>query len=584
MTRSTDKTPNKISVDSKQIGLRFASSIESILRRLRLDRVSVREKDRERLNKCYAPGHPDYTEGEGDFPSSEAYRYLAKVANELLQNPAQRTFIVDHEDAKCTEDSVWLSLPKWQHDHDLPSIYWHVVTERSIEKSVFREIFADCEWSIEHGEGPRGTTFVSKYVYGDENDGPEAHTVVKRHYGTLFSDQPEVVAQQGLECGDELYQAARRFGTFPKPVVRIFRCAPRESLIEGVTRVLKQQHSDNVFNIWIRHSEAPEKMLQGFGKYEFQVDDTSRSPLELLTSIIVSDEAADDGTVVSISSPMSAEKYHKKSSLHVSVPKEIPEIENDTEMVSPLNSTDVHIDATGAPQFSVESLLTPSMTSIQNVTETPNITLSAAITPKRGSSRRSSSSNSDNDEENDNIETETSTSFPSKADTEQKKKDSAQKTFRKSPASTPAKSEQPKTSRESSPVAHDSTPLSKGVDEPVESVHKQETTEQPVNTGKKTPARKKRSKKKSKSPTRSPQLPNYHEEKKDVDGDSPTGKSVDSRDATGLAQNDSTMSNEAPKDLVCKACRKPKKKNDYSKAQLRKKEERRCTECIQDQN
>jgi hypothetical protein len=583
MTPSADKTPIKRSMDSKEIGLRFASAIESILRQLRLDRVHVREKDRERLNKCYAPGHPDYMEREGDVPSSEAYRFLEKVANELHRNPAQRTFIVDHSDAKCTEDSVWLSLPKWQHDYDLPSIYWHVVTERSIEKSAFREIFADCEWSIEHGEGPRGTTFVSKYVYADENDGPEAHKVFKRHYGTLFSDQPEVVAQQGLECGDELYQAARRFGTFPKPVVRIFRCAPRESLIEGVTRVLKQQQSDNIFNIWIRHSEAPEKMLEGFGKYEYQVDDNFKSPLELLTSIIVSDEAADDGTVVSISSPMSGEKYHKKSSLHVSVPEEIPEIENDAERVSPLNSTDVHIDSTGAPQFSVESLLTPSMASIQIVDEMATPTLSAAITPKRGSARRSSSSNSDDDEDNGNVETKCNTLSPSKADTEQKKKDSARKTSRKSPALTPAKKEQPKASRESSPVAHDSTPLSKGVDGPVEAVHKEGTTEQPVNTGKKTQARKKRSKKKSKSPTRSPQVPIYQEEKKDVDGDSPTGKSVESRNSTGPAQNDSPMSNDAPKDLVCSSCKKPKKKLDYSKAQLRKKEERRCTKCIQDQ-
>ncbi|GAX19958.1 hypothetical protein FisN_1Lh570 [Fistulifera solaris] len=581
MTPLTDKRPNKLSVDSKHIGLRFASSIESILWRSRLERVNVRDKDRERLNKCYAPGHPDYLEREGDFPSSEAYRFLEKVAYALRRNPSQRTFIVDHNDAKCTEDSVWLSLPKWQHDCDLPSIYWHIVTERSIEKSVFREIFADCEWTIEHGEGPRGTTFVSKYAYADENDGPEAQTVVKRHYGTLFSDQPEVVAQQGLECGDELYQAARRFGTFPKPVVRIFRCAPRESLIEGMTRVLKQQPPDNVFNIWIRHSEAPEKMLEGFGKYEFQVDDTSKSPLELLTTIIVSEEAADDGTVISVSSPMSAEKYHKKSSLHVSVPKEIPEVENDTEMVSPLNSTDVHIDATGAPLFSVESLLTPSMTSIQDVDETTTPTLSSAITPKRGSSRRSSSSNSDNDEENVHVETKSSTSSPSKANTEQKKNELARKTPIKSPASTPAKKEQLKTSRESSPVAHDSTPPLKGVDEPVEAVHKEETTGQLVNTGKKTPARKKRSKKKSKSPTRSPQIPNYHEEKKDVDGDSPTGKSLDSRDATVLAQN---VYNEVPKDLVCRSCKKPKKKSDYSKAQLRKKEDRRCTGCVhQDQ-
>lgn len=558
----------KLTQDSKQIGLRFALSIESVLRRLRLDRVSVLEKDRERLNKCYAPGHPDYTEYEGDFLSSEAYRFLDTMANGLRQNPLQRTFIVDHSDAKYTEDSVWLSLPKWQHDYDLPSVYWHVVTERSIEKSVFREVFSECEWNVEHDDGPRGTSFVSKYVYVDENDGPEAQKVFKRHYGTLFSDQPEVVAQQGLECGAELYRAAARFGTFPKPVVRIFRCAPREPLIEGITGVIKQQLTDNVFNIWIRHSEAPEKMLQGFGKYEFQVDDTSKSPLELLTSIHVSEEVADDGTVVSIPSPLSSDTYPVKTSMFVSVPKDSSEMENgspgNTAGVSPLNgAADMHIDSTATPRFSVEAVLTPSMS-------TPSTYV--ADTPKRGSARRTGSSNSETDED---------LSTPSKVETEQSEKGMSQKTPRKSPTLSPMKKGSHETTPQESPVSRDSTSVSKDEEAPDELDHTDKNAEEPVHTGKKTQPRKKRSKKKSKSPTRSQKSPSasFQEEKKDVDDESRDLNRVDSPSSSITTGN--VLLKEPQKTLICSSCKKDKKKHEYSKAQLRKKEERRCVDCIQ---
>lgn len=572
----------KLNADSKQLGLRFASSIESVLRRLRLDRVTVLDKDRDKLNKCYAPGHPDYIEYEGDFQSSEAYQFLDKVANALRRNPTQRTFIVDHSDTKCTEDSVWVSLPKWQHDHDLPSIYWHVVTERSIEKSVFREVFSDCDWSIEHDDGPRGTTFVSKYVYADENEGPEAHKVFKRHYGTLFSDQPEVVAQQGLECGAELYSAATRFGTFPKPVVRIFRCAPREPLIEGMTRVMKQQLSDNVFNIWIRHSEAPEKMLEGFGKYEFQVDDAPKSPLEILTSIIVSDEAADEATVISISSPLSADKYHIKSSLHVSLPKEIPELEidnpNDSAGVSPLNSPETHFDSTALAPFSVEAVLSPSIPSKPKIEEATTPISNDAVTPKRGSARRSNSSSSDNDLESGNMEIKTK-----QVDPERNKKGMGRKSDRKSPASTPAK-KGPLGTTSQKPSASGNSASGLKDDEGPDGVDRVgEKAEESVHSEKKTPSRKKRSKKKSKSPTRTQTSPNsgFHEEKKDIDDESRNRDKASSPSSS--IQNPDLAENlkESQKNLVCSSCKKTKKKHEYSKAQLKKKDERRCVDCIQ---
>jgi hypothetical protein len=266
-------------------GLRLAEMLEELLQAITKTHASVDPKDIDSLNKCHAPGNPDELEFSGRVEDSKAYKDLQTLCEDLRRNPATRSIIVDNEDSRFTEDSLWLSLPKWQSSLNLPSIYWHVVTQRTIES--FQDGFRD-GWRVVDASGHQGTAFVSK----------EGIASSKRHYGALFSDQPRMVAHHGLKIGSELWKVAMEKKLAPKLVIRLFRCAPCNSLIEGITQVVEQELTNNVFDVWIRHPEIPDKMLEGFGQYEHAVGNDSATLLQKLTCVIHPEEEEEKNKIV----------------------------------------------------------------------------------------------------------------------------------------------------------------------------------------------------------------------------------------------------------------------------------------------
>ena len=252
-------------------------------------KAEVDTEELEFLNRCGSPGNsePEFSDPVGKSCASEHLQHFCDI---LRKDPTARSIVVDHAGTLNTEDGIWLSIPKWQALLDLPNVYWHVVTERTIDYTSFREQLSGSDtWKLSHQIG-EGTVFLPKEVRlcrsCDEtettsNVGPQDAF----SYGNMFSDQPRMVAYYGNQVGRKLCEISQRRNVETELVVRVFRCAPRESLSEGISKAYNEKRTGNVFDIWIRHHDRPEKALHGFKGYKHAVDDSSIGLLEKLTEM-----------------------------------------------------------------------------------------------------------------------------------------------------------------------------------------------------------------------------------------------------------------------------------------------------------
>jgi hypothetical protein len=243
-------------------GEKLAGSLELLLGKIKQQGLQIDPKDRDRLSrKCFAPGNPEPEFWDPNVASTQSFQYLSSLAEGLRAEPRGRSHVVDHYPSPFTEDSFWLSLPKWQSLLGNGDINWSVVTVRSIDRSTFRECFD--EWDVKH---VHGTAMVTQ----DTGDSAKGATRAR----ALFSDQPRMVDHHGRVMGRE-----------PEVefVIRVFRCAPRACLCEGIAAVLAQDCPPTVFDLWIRHHEVPDH-VEGFGcfKHDLGADVTL---LELLTDV-----------------------------------------------------------------------------------------------------------------------------------------------------------------------------------------------------------------------------------------------------------------------------------------------------------
>ena len=259
MASNFDETEaNAIDMGEVYYGERLAHSLDAFLSKVRREKLSVDKKDKDLLNRCFAPGNPQPETKCEDVPRSRTFRYLESLCEGLHADPRGRSHVVDHYESNSIEDSIWLSLPKWQAALGLDDISWSVVTVRSIERSCFRETFQG--WDVKH---LHGTALVQP-----------SSSQLASNSRALFSDQPRMVAHHGRLLGDE-----QEF------VIRVFRCAPRPELREGIAAVLADECPPNVFDIWIRHHELPEgNKIPGFGYYRHNLGDEV-TLLDLLTNV-----------------------------------------------------------------------------------------------------------------------------------------------------------------------------------------------------------------------------------------------------------------------------------------------------------
>lgn len=239
-------------------GEKLADSLDLLLQKIRQQGLEVDPKDRERLNhKCFAPGNPE-PEFQESATSTQSFQYLSSLVEGLRADPRGRSHVVDHFPSPFTEDSFWLSLPKWQAKLASEDINWSVVTMRSIDRSTFRECFY--EWDVKH---VHGTAMVT-------NNSSRNNSTTQ----ALFSDQPRMVAHHGRSMGGD---------PAVELVIRVFRCAPRASLRDGIATVLAQDCPNTVFDLWIRHHEVPE-LVDGFGRFQHDIG-SDVTLLQLLTDV-----------------------------------------------------------------------------------------------------------------------------------------------------------------------------------------------------------------------------------------------------------------------------------------------------------
>jgi hypothetical protein len=245
-------------------GEKLASSLELLLGKIKQQGLQVSPKDRDRLSRrCFAPGNPEPEFADPNVASTESFQYLSSLAEGLRADPRGRSHVVDHYPSPYTEDSFWLSLPKWQSLLGNDDINWSIVTVRSIDRSTFRECFDD--WDVKH---VHGTALVTQ----DAGNSKSATGAARAR--ALFSDQPRMVDHHGRVMGIE---PGVEF------VIRVFRCAPRECLREGIASVLSQDCPPTVFDLWIRHHEVPDH-VEGFGRFKHDLG-SDVTLLELLTDV-----------------------------------------------------------------------------------------------------------------------------------------------------------------------------------------------------------------------------------------------------------------------------------------------------------
>lgn len=208
------------------------------------------EKVVHQLNKCFARGNPE-PEFDGKLVDSETFRYLQSLVECLTENPQAKAHVVDHFPANTTEDALWFSLPKWQAETgSSDDICFCIVTVRSLDRVVLGSMN---QWKVQSIR--RGSVYCTY-----------------RNMRTFLSDRPADVAHYGVQLAEKA-----------PLVIRIFRCAPRHSLYEGIASVVQQETPGNVVDLWIRHHEIPDN-IPGFGTYRFSLD-THAPLLELLTTV-----------------------------------------------------------------------------------------------------------------------------------------------------------------------------------------------------------------------------------------------------------------------------------------------------------
>ena len=286
-----------------ETGQRMAEFLQLLLSGIAGAAVDPKEIDS--LNQCSAPGNPE-PEFMGPVDDSKSFHGLKVFAESLCKDPTCRTIILDHMDSELSEDGIWLLIPKLQALLDLPLVHWQVVTLRSVKAQVFRESFDG--WNVSGTEEREGTAFVSK------QDGSSS---------ALFSDQPRVVAHYGRKLGSQLWKKSSKDHSSPQIVVRLFRCAPRASLIEPIQRILAEDRTDNLFDIWIRHHEVPDNSLEDLGAYKHAADNENIGVLEKLSSFVFPQQ---DSTSVCDAPPLDTALNLDETTILAKENKEPPQV------------------------------------------------------------------------------------------------------------------------------------------------------------------------------------------------------------------------------------------------------------------
>jgi hypothetical protein len=259
--KSPRRDPNDPDACKKDRGLRLAADLDHLLSHTR--KHAAHSQDVVAVYGCQiAATNP--REFTGSLDESRAFLFLAGLSARLKTNPLQRYHVVDtvasFAKESDTEDSLWMSLPKWQCELGMDSMHWAMVTMRTIERSTFRKVFNNPtaqqnEWNL--NVKAHGTGYVE---------------MMKTSCKVLVSDQPKIVAR---------YQDF--FGDDSKFVIRVFRCAPRPELKRGIQNVLAEKRPDNVFDIWIRHCDMVKgHALEGYYLHDLNAPVTL---MELLTDI-----------------------------------------------------------------------------------------------------------------------------------------------------------------------------------------------------------------------------------------------------------------------------------------------------------
>ncbi|GKY97558.1 hypothetical protein MPSEU_000714000 [Mayamaea pseudoterrestris] len=202
-------------------GQKLAHTLESLVAVIKSNDVS--SSDRNICNHCVDSDNNFFlSEYDGPVDKSLAIQFIESCISSLHDNPQCNSHVVDWpENATFTDDSIWLSLPKW-----FPHIQWSICTFRSLDRSSFRRIFDPANgWQLDlmqHG----------------------SCRVTRQTSRAFYSDQPRLVTHHGRDM-------ARTNSS--KPVIRVFRCAPRPCLKKGIQAVQAEPLQENVFDIWIRH-------------------------------------------------------------------------------------------------------------------------------------------------------------------------------------------------------------------------------------------------------------------------------------------------------------------------------------------
>ena len=167
-----------------EFGNQLRTNLEALLTALP-DEADARLTDS--VSRCFGRGHPP-PEVVRTAPTKAL---LQCFVQQLAQDPKRRHFVVDR-DSIVTDDAAWLTLAAL----DTP-IMWSITTTRSLERSVYDTCYA-AGWKVQHAPGPRGTAVVAKATlpYSTTavqqaffSDLPRSVAATGTQLGTLYAHQ-----------------------------------------------------------------------------------------------------------------------------------------------------------------------------------------------------------------------------------------------------------------------------------------------------------------------------------------------------------------------------------------------------------
>ena len=228
-------------------GQLLAGELDGMLSQLQTAVITIQDRDACKSNTSTSTVDVQL---EDSVNKSLPFRHIQSLAQALHADPGLRSHVVDEHDMLYTDVPMWLSLPKW-----LPGVHWSVCMVNTIEKSTFRHFFTEDQgWESQ--------------LY------PGSALVSNGTSRAFYSDIPRLVDRYGRVMGNVEAN---------KPLIRVFRCAPRPDLKRGVEAVLAEPKEDNVFDIWIRHCDMGSGDLS-IGTFRHKVDDDV-SLLDILTDV-----------------------------------------------------------------------------------------------------------------------------------------------------------------------------------------------------------------------------------------------------------------------------------------------------------